>query len=452
MADKFWSKRLYFISLAFCAGINFINGLQLTYLLGIQIFGLWMAIRSASQMFTGFGGIFNCSLLVLITKKKINNRTLLAIANTLSLLSLPIYIGIITVIYIIFRPFSNDFFLPSIVLTLGLILSGISGINNRAYREGKKLVFGNFADAFLGLIIMILIYINKNLILFIYMQSLRYYLKFFIQIDMNYIFNLNIKKKHILVMFKLGISIMLRNWLQMITQYGDKMLMALIFGYSISGALALGANFSLPIIMLLSSVFVFLLPVIIDLGDQDNMINKKLKDQFSELSKLSITLSFLVPVVALFIKDHINIFIIFSGYWISILVNLCQLLSMKYFNKDKIWRSTILLLLCFIANYSLIFSIELFLGKILSIELILFVSVLLLAIFVGIFFWYLSRIAIIMDIFILCLIISIQYLISYIGNKHWIIALSIVIGLITLLTLNQKYIRLIVSKFLLANK
>lgn len=336
-----WNKKSIVLGSGISAGVNFINSIILAKFLSLEILGLWLAIRSFCQVL----GIFTLGVpnYLLLSKEQSNKINSIAFFITIP------YTIVVVGISNLFNHYSG-YTLPTVVLALSLYLGGIGGLNSRANQNGRKLFFGNLIDSAMGIVLIPLLYLYPNLSLFIYLQSLRFLVAFLYQFEFASFKYESVRIEDFKKYTSLSFPIHFRSWIQTISQYGDRLVVPAIWGLATAGAFGIGSNLALPIIILISSTSVILIPKI----TTSNLSLSQRRDLFhievNQIFKASISLSFLVPVICYILKFD-NLLEIYIGYWISILINLSQIISLWYFQDKKNIRSALLLLgmilLCF---------------------------------------------------------------------------------------------------------
>lgn len=354
MSDKFWSRKYLSISAGVSAAINFVNGLILVNLLSFEVLSIWFAIRSLGQLSSIFSfGISNSFLLYLTPDKP--QSILRDQIRILSFSSIIPYLLISIVIYIYYPGMDNKYLLPYCVLIFSMFISGNKTLELRALKLGKPIVVSSFVESGFGLVILALIYFYPSLELFIYLQASRFLVKYIILNKFTSTTLLkNFKKEKSKEIIKTAFPIHLRNWIQTISQYGDKLLFPMVFGYLSSGILGMGTNFALPVIIVISSTSIFLTPMVVQTEDKTTL-RQDFKSKIEDVIKIALTLSVLTPFAKYLFNEAPSIIVLYFGFWISISINLFQIVSIWFYQKEKTKFSFIVLTILLSLSYFIIY-------------------------------------------------------------------------------------------------
>jgi hypothetical protein len=373
MSDRFWNRKYLFLSSGLSASVNFVSSIIIVKFISFEAFGIWLTLKSIAQ----FSSILNLgisnSLLFVDIDKEIRLRN--DIRSLSFIISLPYLLIVIPVFYIFFSN-NDELLIPFLFFTLCLYLSNNSTLEARALKSGEIILYSNIVESIFGFSFIFLLYLETSLVFFICLQSARFFVKFLYQ---NYClnkiktfeFNFSISISEVSRIIKNSFSVHLRNWTQSLTQYGDKIILPFIFGYYINGTLGMGANLALPIIILISSTTLFLIPRVIESSDSVSLL-VEFKNKIDDVLNFGIILSFLIPWSFFIFTEGDHLFIIF-GFWLSVIVNLSQILSIWFLKKRGEYLSFIFLLALFLISYSVVFVC----GNLFSNQFGLYISILL---------------------------------------------------------------------------
>lgn len=338
------------------AGVNFIGSIVVTKLLSFEIFGLWLSLRSFVQLTNIFNlGISNY-LLLKLTPPFQEQRLLINQINTIALFLTGLFALILSGGYFIYYHNTKylGLFVPFLTFGICLVLSGISSLNSRALRDGKKIFIGNLIDVGIGVVCLIFICFVPNISYFIYFQSFRFLIKFIYQFDFSTYQVSFVTIKKLFHFVEISFPVHFRSWIQSMAQYGDKLILPLAFGFTLAGAIGFGSTLALPVIMVISVSSVLLIPKTIDNKEDSLVLADIYKKEVIQVLNLAIVLSLFIPLFteALNLDNRLEIII---GFWIAVLINLSQFISLWFFKDVKTTKSAFILILLISIFFLLIF-------------------------------------------------------------------------------------------------
>ncbi|MCB9025437.1 MAG: hypothetical protein H6625_03895 [Bdellovibrionaceae bacterium] len=339
-----WSKETLLFSTVLPAGLNFLISFFAIKYFGLEMFGLWLIWKTACQLTSNIGPGLGVSLSILIPEYKNSNiirmLQLHAIIQKFSILWL-FFAGSLAFFgfyYFIEQPLYIVVLL--LFFWLGLHVDGYTGSVARGYKNSKAILFGTFAEAFGTILSLIAVYM-KQFEFFIATQGLKMWLRAFFQyLPTSLIEKVNfVEQKQIVIeSIQKGLPLVFRGWVQAAFQYGDKLILGLLFGPLIAGTIGLGGMLSLPVIMISSATASWLLPVLIT--EQESNLSKILYRQIMLLFISSALISVYIFTLPLFFKDSSDVLdIILLSYIQATILSIFTIGLTKLVAEGKRWRA-----------------------------------------------------------------------------------------------------------------
>lgn len=282
-----WSRRQILSANIYMSAVNFLSPFAIIWSLGAEYLSIWISGRAFVQFFIAF--IPTQAHAFLLFSKPINkNRFHLFYSG----LYINFFISICAAFSYFFLYIKNGAVVEHVeglFLVVYLLLFAVSSFSSVIPRIQKRSdILKSLAkvDASLTFFAILLLMYDKNFVLFAVVFSVKEVFKvcfIFIRLGvLNHVIKFKKaftgsykRNKFNKVFFSCSLIHVLRSIGQILLQHGDRFLFPLLFDFKIGGQIALGSSIAMIVVILSSSAFSWVLPLVISGQDKKGYLIKQ---------------------------------------------------------------------------------------------------------------------------------------------------------------------------------